>query len=279
VETEETTTRIDDASIDVVNSRVSHSRGHVNTNGANFSSDDYSGFDFYSVDRGSPVMASDPSLNSSKLQGMQSFRSSSLSTSEDENSPEVTTAPGEDTKSIQPTKALVLSPPAGSPLQEYLDYSSNNNHAVNRFGKGNQSGRSEQEKVVKLEKNTSRQNSLKEVVLASEMDVNDYSNSGISQDYGDTSREDDRTRSSKGGESFFANIFKKGSRGSSQTDKVDDHENCIVTVNGQPLSDRMVKKAEKLAGPIQPGNYWFVFFIALMLTYLVLQRDQNQFMS
>ncbi|CAJ2662957.1 unnamed protein product [Trifolium pratense] len=252
VETEET---IDDASIEVVNSHVSHSRGHVNTNGVNFSSDDYSGFDFHSVDRGSPVMASDPSLNSSKLQEMQSFHSSSSSTSEDENSPEVMTAPGEAANSIQPTKASVLSPPAGSPLQEYLDYSSNNNHAVNRFGKGNQSGRSEQEKAVKLENNTSRQNSLKEVVLVSEMDVNDYSNSGISQDYGDTSREDDRTRSSKGGESFFANIFKKGSRGSSQTDKVDDRENCVVTVNGQPLSDRVVKKAEKLAGPIQPGNY------------------------
>ncbi|PNY12622.1 hypothetical protein L195_g009256 [Trifolium pratense] len=254
VETEET---IDDASIEVVNSHVSHSRGHVNTNGVNFSSDDYSGFDFHSVDRGSPVMASDPSLNSSKLQEMQSFHSSSSSTSEDENSPEVMTAPGEAANSIQPTKASVLSPPAGSPLQEYLDYSSNNNHAVNRFGKGNQSGRSEQEKAVKLENNTSRQNSLKEVVLVSEMDVNDYSNSGISQDYGDTSREDDRTRSSKGGESFFANIFKKGSRGSSQTDKVDDRENCVVTVNGQPLSDRVVKKAEKLAGPIQPGNYWY----------------------
>ncbi|MCI04554.1 hypothetical protein A2U01_0025601, partial [Trifolium medium] len=69
----------------------------------------------------------------------------------------------------------------------------------------------------------------------------------------------DHTRSSKGGESFFANIFKKGSRGSSQTDKVDDRENCVVTVNGQPLSDRVVKKAEKLAGPIQPGNYWLPF--------------------
>lgn len=255
-EVEGTTTRIDDdASIEVVNSRVSHSHGHVNTNRVNFSSDDYSGYDFQSVDRGSPVMASDPSLNSSKLQEMQSFHSSSQSISEDENIPEVMTAPGEAAKSIQPTKTSV-SPPAGSPLQEYLDYSSSNNHAVNRLGKGNQSGRSEPEKV-KLEKNTSRQNSLKEVVLASEMDVHDYSNSGISQDYCDASQEHDHAGSNKGGESFFANIFKKGSRGSSQADKVDDREKCIVTVNGQPLSDRVVKKAEKIAGPIQPGNYWY----------------------
>ncbi|KAI5421975.1 protein ENHANCED DISEASE RESISTANCE 4 [Lathyrus oleraceus] len=256
VEMEENTARIEDASVEVVNSRVSYSHGHVNTNGVNFSSDDYSGYDFHSLDRGSPAVASDPSLNSRKLQEMQSFHSSSPSISDDENISEVMTAPNEATKSIQPSKAAESPPPAGSPLQEYLDYSTNN-HAVNRFGKGNQSGRSEQEKVAKLEKNTSRQNSVKEVVLASEMDVIDYSNSGISQDYADTSREHDRARSSKGGDSFFANIFKKGSRASSLTDKSDDSEKCVVTVNGQPLSDRVVKKAEKIAGPIQPGNYWY----------------------
>ncbi|XP_004516395.1 uncharacterized protein [Cicer arietinum] len=255
-EMEETTTRINDASIEVVNSRVSHSHGHLNTPGVNFSSDDYSGYDFLSVDRGSPIVASDLSLNSRKLQEMQSFHSSSPSTSEDENNSEVMTAPGEAAKSIQPTKASQSPPPAGSPLQEYLDYSSNNNRAVNRFGKGNQSGRSEHENV-KIEKNTSRQNSLKEVVLATEMDVHDYSNTGTTQDYGDASQEHGHPRPNKGGESFFANIFKKGSRSSSQNDKIDDREKCIVTVNGQPLSDRIVKKAEKIAGPIQPGNYWY----------------------
>lgn len=260
VEMEENTARIEDTSTEVVNNRVSYSHGHVNTNGVNFSSDDYSGYDFQSLDRGSPAVASDPSLNSRKLQEMQSFHSSSPSISEDENISEVMAASNEATKSIQPTKASVSPPPAaGSPLQEYLDYSSNN-HEVNRFGKGNQSGRSEQAKVAKPEKNTSRQNSVKEVVLASEMDVIDYSNSGISQD---TSQEHDRARSNKGGDSFFANIFKKGSRGSSLTDKSDESEKCVVTVNGQPLSDRVVKKAEKTAGPIQPGNYWLVHFIAL----------------
>lgn len=257
-EMKETTAKIDDVdtSTEVVNSQVSHSHGHVNTSGVNFSSDDYSGYDFHSLDRGSPVLASasDPSLNSSKLQEMQSFHSSSRSTSEDENSPVVTVAPAEAVKSVQPTKASVSPPLASSPFQEYLDYAGNNN-VVNRFGKGNRSGRSEHEKV-KVEKNTSRQNSLKEVVLATEMDVHDYSNTGISQDSGDGNREHDQ-RSNKGGDSFFANIFKKGFRDSSQTDKIDDREKCDVIVNGRPLSDRVVKKAEKLAGPIQPGNYWY----------------------
>ncbi|KAG4938073.1 hypothetical protein AAZX31_16G025100 [Glycine max] len=234
-QTEETTTstRVDDATNEVVNSRVFHARGDVNTGAANFSSDDYSGYDFHSVDRESPVLAADPSLNSTKSRERQSFHSSSPSTSNDENSSEVMAAPSEALKSIhQPTKASQSSPGGSF------------NNAVNRLGKGNQSSRSDQE-TEKIEKNASRQNSLKELVLATEMDVIDYSNNGISQDLGDASGEHDHPRSSKRGESFLANIIKK------------DNEKNNVTVNGQPISDCMIKKAEKLAGPIQPGNYWY----------------------
>ncbi|RDY00886.1 Protein ENHANCED DISEASE RESISTANCE 4, partial [Mucuna pruriens] len=236
-EMEETTTstRVDDTPNDIVNSRVFHSRGDVNTSAVNFSSDDYSGYDFHSVDRESPVLTADPSLNYSKSR--QSFHSSSPSTSDDENSPDAMTAPSEATKSIhQSSKGSQSPPPAGSC----------NNNAVNRLGKGNQSSRSDQEKE-KVEKNASRQNSLKEVVLATEMDVHDYSNTGVSQDSGDASREHDHPRSSKKGESLLANIINK------------DNGKSNVTVNGQPLPDRVIKKAEKLAGPIQPGNYWYDF--------------------
>ncbi|KAJ1429522.1 putative zinc-ribbon domain, plant [Sesbania bispinosa] len=257
-EIKETTTKVDDTPNDAVNRHVSHSHGHVNTSGANFSSDDYSGYDFHSVDRESPVLATDPSLKAGKPQEMHSFHSSSSSTSEDENSPEVMIAAGEATRSIhQPNKSSLSPPPAGSPLQEYFDHS-NNNHAVNRFGKGNLSSRSDQEKA-KIEKNTTRQNSLKEVVLATEMDVHDYSNTGASQDSGDTSREHEHSRSNKGGESFFANIIKKGFRDFSQSSQIDDHGKSNVTVNGWPISDRGIKKAEKIAGSIQPGNYWYDF--------------------
>ncbi|XP_027348859.1 protein ENHANCED DISEASE RESISTANCE 4-like isoform X2 [Abrus precatorius] len=250
LETKEVPSRGDDSSNEVVSSRVSHSRGHVNRT-ANFSSDDYSGYDFHSVDRDPLSLGT---LNSNKSQEMESFHSSSLSTSEDENSPEVMVAPREPTKSIhQPTTDSLSPPPAGSPLQEYFDYS-NNNHAVNRFGKGNRSSRSEQEKT-KVDKMSSRQNSLKEAALATEMDVHDYSNTGVSQDSGDTSREHDHPRSNKGGESFFANIIKKSFRDFSRSNHADDRSKINVTVNGQPISDRVIKKAEKQAGPIQPGNY------------------------
>ncbi|XP_020226597.1 uncharacterized protein LOC109808142 [Cajanus cajan] len=235
-----TSTRIDDTANEVVNSHLSHSRGDANTSAVNFSSDDYSGYDFHSVDRESPVLAGEPSLNSSKSREMQSFHSSSSpSTSDDENSPEVMNAPSEATnKSIhQPSKSSDQSPPPSG---------SCNNNAVSRLGKGNQSNRSDQGKE-NIEKNASRKNSLKEVVLASEMDVHDYSNTGVSQDSGDASGEHDHPRSNKRGESFLANIIKR------------DSSKSNVTVNGQPIPDRVIKKAEKLAGPIQPGNYWYDF--------------------
>jgi len=31
-----------------------------------------------------------------------------------------------------------------------------------------------------------------------------------------------------------------------------------VTVNGSPIPDALLKRAEALAGPIHPGSYWWV---------------------
>lgn len=39
----------------------------------------------------------------------------------------------------------------------------------------------------------------------------------------------------------------------------------VVTVNGKPMSNFNIKKAEKIAGPIQPGNYWLAINSMLML--------------
>ncbi|KAJ7962534.1 Extra-large G-like protein [Quillaja saponaria] len=256
-ETMQFSTEVYDSSNEFLRNRTQHSHVHGNLTGANFSSDDYdnSGYDFHSVDREPASLDTDPSLNSNKPQEMQSFHSSSPSTSEDDKSPQVLDM--EVTNSVQPPiKATLSPPPRGSPLQDYFDYSSNN-HAVNRFGKGNRSSRSEQEKV-KINKVTSRQNSLKEAAVATEMEVsfNDYTNTGVSQDSGDTSRENDQPRSNKGSESFFANI-KKSFKDFSRSNQVGERGKSSVTVNGHIIPDRVLKKAEKLAGPIQPGEYWY----------------------
>ncbi|CAA2990653.1 Hypothetical predicted protein [Olea europaea subsp. europaea] len=76
---------------------------------------------------------------------------------------------------------------------------------VNRYVKGNKSKRSEKEKAS-LDRLTSPQNSVKDALVATEMDMslNEFSNSFVSQDSVDTSKED-QPRITKGGESFFPN--------------------------------------------------------------------------
>ncbi|CAK7348756.1 unnamed protein product [Dovyalis caffra] len=255
-EATETPTEVDDSSSEMIKTRTSYSQGHINRINAIFSSDDYdnSGYDFQTVE-------TDPighHLNSTNPQETQSFRSSSPSTSEYENSPDILIAPREVINGVQqPIKASLSPPPPGTPLQQHFDYSSNN-HAVNRFGKGNRSSRSDHERVITNKANT-RQNSMKEASLATEMEVSfpDYSNTAVSQDSGDAGREDSQSRNNKGGDSFFANIIKKSFKDFSRSHQTDEHSRNNVFVNGHLIPDRLVKKAEKLAGPIHTGQYWY----------------------
>lgn len=72
--------------------------------------------------------------------------------------------------------------PPGTPLTEHLDYSSNN-FTLKSFGNGSQNRRSDQERVISS-KAISRQSSMKDVSLATNMEVsfNEFSNTGVSQD-------------------------------------------------------------------------------------------------
>nr|KJB09683.1 hypothetical protein B456_001G156300 [Gossypium raimondii] len=244
----------DDISNAVAKDCSSHFHGHANQISANFSSDDYdhSGYEYQSMDRESNALSMGKALNSVKARDMQSICSSSPSISEDENSPN-----REEVNSIdQPIKSILAPPPAGSPLQEHFDYSTNN-RAVNRFGKGNHSNHSDQEIVVS-NNGTTRQSSFKEASLPTEMEVafNEYSNTETSQDSRDGIEEDDQPKMTRGGESFFANInFKE----SSKYNQIEEHGKRNVSVNGHPLPECVVKKAERTAGRIQPGQYWYDF--------------------
>ncbi|XP_039063391.1 uncharacterized protein LOC120208106 [Hibiscus syriacus] len=234
--------------------------GCVNRVATHFSSDDYdlSGYDFQPMDREPVAVSTGQALKSVRSQEMQSFHSSSPSNSEDENSPDVLIASRDEVNSVpQPTKSTLSPSPAESPLQEHFDYSSTN-HVANRFGKGNCSSRSYQEKVVS-NKGTTRQNSLKEA-LPTEMEVsfNEYSNTGISQDSGDATRED-QPKMARGGESFFANIIKKSFKDFSRFNQTEERAKSNISVNGHPLPERVVKKAEKMTGTILPGQYWYDF--------------------
>ncbi|KAF3969558.1 hypothetical protein CMV_006663 [Castanea mollissima] len=257
-ETKDIPIDVDGSSNEVVRDSAPHFQSHMNRISANFSSDyDDSGYDFQSIDREPVSLPMGLGLNSNKAH--ENFHSSSPSTSDEENGPEVLIASKEVNNSTQgPIRAILSPPPPGSPLQDHFDYSSNN-HAVNRLGKGNRSSRSDQEKV-KPNKAASRQNSLKEVSLATEMEVsfNEYSNTGVSQDSGDAGREDDQPRN-KGGDSFFASIIKKSFKDLSRSNQTDEHGRSNISVNGHLIPERVVKKAEKQAGQIHPGKYWYDF--------------------
>ncbi|KAK8554537.1 hypothetical protein V6N13_093520 [Hibiscus sabdariffa] len=261
-ETKGSSAEVDDVSDELVNDGSSYFRGRANRITANFSSNDYddSGYDFQSMD-GEPVASSTGrALNSIRPQEMRSFHSSSPSISEDDNSSDVLIASREEVKSVQQlTKSTVSPPPAGSPLQEHFDYSSGNN-AANRFGKGNRSNRSDQEKYAS-NKATARQNSLKEASLPTEMEVSydEYSNTGISRDSGEATKEYEKPKVAKGGDSFFVSIIKKSFKDFSRSNQSEEHGRGNISVNGHPIPERVLKKAEKMAGPIQPGHYWYDF--------------------
>lgn len=258
-ETKQTVTAASNSSDEVVKGDTLHSHDHVNQASGNFYSDDFdsSSYDFQSMDRAPVSSSTGQDFNSSKTQETHSHHSSSATSSEeDEDSRDVLIGRREVTNSVDLPKKATLSPPLpGSPLQDYFDYSTKYHRGLNRVGKGNRSSRADQEKVIP-KKVTSRQNSIKDAsAAATEMEVsfNEYSNTGVSHDSGDTSREDERPRFHKGSESFLAGIIKKSFRNNPTV----ENGKINVTVNGEPLPDRLIKKAEKLAGPIHPGQYWY----------------------
>lgn len=183
---------------------------------------------------------------------MEEPLSSTSSFSENEQSPENVSSRKHD------------SPPRELPLERdnSVPDQSPENMVVTRFDKWNKSKRPDLEKVS-LDRMTSKQNSGRD---ATETDVslNAFSNSNKSQDSVEITR-DDHTKVNKGGDSFFAGLIKKSFRDF----KKSNHSVEVgsqVFVNGYLIPDRVVKKAEKLAGPIQPGEYWLV----RLLNYLSL---------
>ncbi|WOG90529.1 hypothetical protein DCAR_0209773 [Daucus carota subsp. sativus] len=224
------------------------------------SSDDYesTGNDFHSMDLKLTSSTVGQDLSSDHSVDMRSLQSTVSCTSVDEDSSNALIGIQEEAKSDE----HVLNtenprPPSGSPLQVHFDYSGTCN-MVNQVGNENQSGRSEQDKII-VKKVTSRQNSMQDVSVATELDISsrEYGNTGVSTDSGNAGREGNQLREKKGSSSFFAGIIKKSFKDKSRSSQNVEQERIGVAVNGHPIPNQLVKKAEKVAGPIQPGQYWY----------------------
>lgn len=190
--------------------------------------------------------------DSEKMQGL----SSSPSTSDDADSPDSMVCQRDVPNSSElPLETEGISRVPSLPLREHFGYMSN--QVVDGPGNGSRSRRSEQEKILTMNGNF-KQNSVKDVPVVSEMDLSadEYPDTGFSQDSWEGDKDEDqyRAKNSKGGESFFAGLIKKSFPRFNQSA---ENGRCKVSINGHPICDRLIKKAEKLAGPIHPGNYWY----------------------
>ncbi|KAJ4950826.1 hypothetical protein NE237_027658 [Protea cynaroides] len=234
---------------------LSRHNGYTNEASMNSSDDDYDNLDYFKfTDAEHALLAEDQRLNLSESAKVHGLLSSS-SPSEDEESPDSVITRGEMSNTAkQPLRANVTPLVPGSPLRGHPG------HVVSKLERGSRSKRLDQEKVV-LNKVTLRQDSLKDASVATEMEVsfNEYSNTLMSQNSGEASKEEDQPRVSKGGESFFAGLIKKSFWDFSRSSQTVENGNANVSINGHPIPDRLLRKAEKLAGPIQPGQYWYDF--------------------
>ncbi|KAJ1688123.1 hypothetical protein LUZ63_019513 [Rhynchospora breviuscula] len=69
--------------------------------------------------------------------------------------------------------------------------------------------------------------------------------------------DEEQSVSGKNGDSFFGGFVKKSFKEFPLFNRAAERSKCRVWVNGRPISDRAVKRAEKKAGPIDPGDYWY----------------------
>ncbi|CAM8969851.1 unnamed protein product [Rhodiola kirilowii] len=250
----------DGDSSELMDGRISNSIGSTIRTDTKFNSDDFdsSGNDFKLFDEEPALPATYCNMNTNKTVDTNLTVSASVSPSstEEECSQLNLKAQRELHCSIDfPENSSSTAPPPGSPLQDHFDYSSSN-HTVNRYGKGDQSRRSDLEKVMPKVV-SSDQNFLSEVSEATETEIsfNEYPNSGISQDSKDGGKEVHHLQINR--KDGFAGILKKSFKEISKHNQGVDGEKTCVTINGHPLSDRIIKKAAKRAGRIQPGNYWY----------------------
>ncbi|KAJ8444730.1 hypothetical protein Cgig2_030404 [Carnegiea gigantea] len=235
-----------DSCNDVGNGRGNHLKRH----NASFCSEDYANsvYDLQAMDGGRASSSSCQDMSTSKSEEMHNICSVSATTTRDEHFSDELVARQVVTSTAKPCD--IPFPPA-SPPQDSFDYTSKY-RTVNRGGKGSLSSRLDQERIM-TNKSNLRHPSLKES-LATEMEIpDDYADPEVLQDSADTYREDDQQKGKKGADSFLAGIIKKSFKSTQTTGSGKRN----ITVNGHLIPDRLVKKAEKLAGPIYPGKYWY----------------------
>ncbi|KAG7553386.1 putative zinc-ribbon domain plant [Arabidopsis thaliana x Arabidopsis arenosa] len=186
---------------------------------------------------------------------MQSIRSESQNSDDEERSSISSEQQQKEVKSVRRrgkgSKAPEPAAPDNASLLELFEYS-NVNRAALAYGMA-QLGYDKPDK----QKSFMTQDSLQPESVATETEVsyNGYSNTEISEEsrYSNGREDDNRPRARKGSEYGSTEITTRSS-----TDRNEDQMKSLeVWVNGHLIPEDLVSSAEKLAGPIQAGKYWY----------------------
>ncbi|XP_048132610.1 uncharacterized protein LOC115754714 isoform X2 [Rhodamnia argentea] len=184
-----------------------------------------------------PQYASD----SGKMQGLHSPTSFSPSFRSEEERPDSVIA---HINVLTQSENNTSPEPQTSHVPRHFDNSSSYENEKRRMNRGG----------VPLE-NRACQSPSNDVSATAEVEVplNEDPHTGLSQDSTNASKEA-KEKVKKRSKSFLAGLTK--SYGEFQTL---ENQNPKVTVNGHVIPDDIVKRAEKLAGPVLPGDYWYDF--------------------
>ncbi|VFQ68689.1 unnamed protein product [Cuscuta campestris] len=240
-----------DESIDMHNKRLHGSSGFVSP-----CSDDYDkhNFKYEFPDTKAEAFASCPKPTFGDSRKRLEVHSLSSSFSEHDKSPGAGIPRKDYSRSaelhVKDDVSLVL---PDSPLP--LDYPSSDDMA----DACNRAARTESADQKCIDGWASRHNSMKDACVATEMDVSiaDFGNGGMPQEPTEVTKEEDRQNGKRGSDSFILGLLRRGFGELSKSGQNTENRRSNVFVNGQLISGRALKKAEKLAGPIQPGEYWY----------------------
>lgn len=244
---------LDQDSSDVLKDSLLSSHG-LNAGCTNSCFNNFNSSDYNSQLGGTNSLVEDQRSNSDESERKQGHTSTISIASKEEEIPECTTVLRDVSDSAELPSKSALSPTSpGSPLWQQ---SETPKHVINRYGQANKSNFTDNDKMV-FNGVALQQNSEKAMPVTTEVDTsfNEYLDTCISQDSAEASKEDQSTVS-KGTNSFFPGFIKKSFRDFSRSKLSVEDEMPNVSINGQPIPDGVVRKAEKLAGPVRPGDYW-----------------------
>ncbi|XP_044477225.1 protein ENHANCED DISEASE RESISTANCE 4-like isoform X2 [Mangifera indica] len=241
--------KADDGSFGLVNRNIVDSNvGGMNSCSIDF---DNSGSNFYFADTKQNLQLEGPMLKLGESENLQCCSSSPLVSTEDPKSRDSVVAYRDASNSSDlPSKDGISPTIVGSSFNEHLDESCSI-CAVRNSGKGNRSKRLDEEKDI-LKDVSCQHSGEKDASMETEVEVsfNEY----LSHD-SEVSREEEKPRNRKGQKAFLVGLIKKSFRDFSRSNQNRVNARPNVSVNGRCIPNRLVKKAEKLAGPIEPGDY------------------------